>query len=151
MTAPKFGDPRLPQRFWSKVAVAETGCWEWIASRHGNGYGHFKVGRVGTLTHRLAYTSLIGPIPDDLELDHLCRNRACCNPEHLEPVTHAENMRRGIGPEASRERQRAKTRCPQGHPYSGQNLYTFPDGRRGCRTCGRAARRTRYQREKATA
>lgn len=89
--------------------------------------------------HILRWEAANGPVPDGLELDHLCRVPACCNPEHLEAVTHAENMRRGdVGGHA----QRARTHCPQGHPLSGPNLYAH-NGRRHCKECRRQTVRDR--------
>lgn len=74
------------------VEVTATGCWRWLGHCLSSGYG--RVGARGILAHRLAYEELVGPIPDGLEIDHLCRNRGCVNPAHLEPVTHVENLRR---------------------------------------------------------
>ena len=88
------------------------------------------------MSHRLAYELEIGPIPAGLEIDHLCRVRNCVNPAHLEPVTHAENIRRGTGPLAENAR---KTECVHGHPLEGANLYVRPgDGHRQCRACNTA-------------
>ena len=107
--SPTFGDSRLPARFWNKVRIGPTPidrpdlgpCWEWTAHRDRRGYGRFAVGsqtdgsyRSAALAHRLAYETLVGPIPDGLEPDHLCRNQPCVNPGHLEPVTHAVNLQR---------------------------------------------------------
>lgn len=88
----------------------------------------------------------VGPIPDGLVIDHLCRNPQCVNPMHLEPVTPEENTRRGIGGWNTR----AKTHCPQGHPYSGANLYINPtSGARVCRTCNNEKARRYKLRQRA--
>jgi len=80
-------------RFWSKVD-AEGDCWEWTGARSDKGYGHMRRADTIVAAHRFAWELLVGPIPDGLEIDHLCRKRKCVNPDHLEPVTHSENMRR---------------------------------------------------------
>lgn len=84
--------PKTP--FWD--AVNENGdCWEWQMARNSSGYGSYMVEtRTAMLAHRYAYEQMVGPIPEGLEIDHLCRNRGCVRPDHLEPVTHSENMRR---------------------------------------------------------
>lgn len=138
--------PKDSVRFWSKVdKTAAGGCWEWTASKTKNGYGKFRWGAGEKLPHRFAYELLVGPIPSGLHIDHLCRNRACCNPDHLEPVTNRENLLRG---DTIPARHAAKTHCPKGHPYAGDNLYIDPTGKRGCLTCRKDAVRRHRDRKK---
>jgi len=139
-------DAKTRARFIVKtLPTGVGGCWLWTASKDRKGYGKFKMaGRVHR-AHRVSYEMHVGPIPDGLELDHLCRNRMCVNPDHLEPVTTQENLLRGDTIAACNA---AKTHCPQGHEYAGDNLYIDKRGRRFCRTCARERDRKRYQRKK---
>lgn len=104
---------RVPaeDRFWMQVVMVEN-CWEWIGTVNSGGYGSFNDGRQFK-AHRWSYARFKGPIPPSLTLDHLCRNRRCVNPDHLEPVTNRENILRGNGPTAENAR---KTHCKRGHP-----------------------------------
>lgn len=130
------------ERFWEKVEKRADGCWVWIAGRDHDGYGSFWNGAKGVRAHRFSYELLVGPIPDGLQPDHLCRNRACVNPAHLEPVTVRENLLRG---QTHAAHNAAKTHCKRGHPLSGDNLYVYPSGERSCRECHRLANRDQYR------
>lgn len=123
-------------RFWSRVDKSGE-CWIWTAGKNSAGYGQFSLRRRTVYAHRYAYERLRGPIPDGLELDHLCRVRACVNPAHLEPVTRRENQLRGESPIAQKARW---THCPRGHEFTPENTYYRPDGdgrHRLCKTCAR--------------
>jgi hypothetical protein len=122
----------LPARFLAKVQVDDNGCWRWTASRTPAGYGRIGRGRRGegwTIAHRFAYEHVFGPVPDGLELDHLCRVRHCANPWHVEPVTHAENVARG-------RQGNGAGRCRAGrHQWTSDNIYVEGDGIQRCRPC----------------
>lgn len=135
----EFGDPRLPERFWAKVQARDTGCWEWTAMTVQGGYGRYIHKGRKHLVHRVAHELLIGPIPDGLLVLHNCDNPPCCNPAHLRAGTAKDNMQDRL--ERGRNPQVNKTHCKHGHPLSGENLYTAPDGERGCRTCRTEASR----------
>ena len=139
-------DPR--ERFNAKWELdLEMGCWLWTAATE-NGYGRFHFEGAMRWAHRIAWVLFVGLIPEELELDHLCRVRHCVNPEHLEPVTHRENVLRGDGGPAVNAK---KTYCPQGHPLEGENLVarSLRRGKRECRTCWNEQQKAYYQRRKA--
>jgi hypothetical protein len=122
------------ERFFAKVGGPDdNGCWPWLAAKKW-GYGCFALdgGRIQVRAHRYSYEVLVGPIPDGLTIDHLCRNRGCVNPSHLEPVTMGINVLRGEGPSAKNARA---THCSRGHPYDEKNTYRRKDGGRDCRRC----------------
>jgi len=134
------------ERLMFRTALLANGCWEWRGSVNHSGYGLAWDGKKLRIVHRIAYEELIGPIPAGLQIDHLCRNRPCINPAHLEPVTALTNVRRSANGERGKNlvaMHAAKTHCPQGHPYSGENLYvckTRPRSGRQCKTCMRQQR-----------
>ena len=132
-------------RFWSKVNKTET-CWDWTACTS-NGYGVFRINEATVLAHRLSYELSVGPIPEGLTLDHLCRNRKCVNPAHLEPVTRGENVLRGVSLPAQNAK---KTHCPRGHLLSGENM-RVKGGFRRCLSCHREEERLRRLRNKSLA
>ncbi len=147
--------PRWPEHLTAAERVLrrtsdDDGCWVFAGSKNWDGYGMVKNPQGSQMAHRVVYEALVGPIPEGYQLDHLCRNPACVNPEHLEPVTQQENIRRGLG----NWRQRAKTHCPQGHPYDEANTllnhHSSGQGRkRACRTCVNARRARRRAARKA--
>lgn len=125
---PLVGTPE--QRFQARIDKRPDGCWHWTGSLGSDGYGRLSVDGKNLLAHRLSYEFSVGPIPDGLVIDHLCRNRACVNPGHLEPVTHQTNILRGAGEAAIHA---SKTHCVNGHDLA--DAYRTPKGHRRCRTC----------------
>lgn len=139
-----LGISQLPAHLASRLIEAPgpmaTPCWQWTAWKNTGGYGIAYVGGRAFRCHRLAYEAAVEPIPADMTIDHLCRNRACANPAHMEVVTAAENVRRAA---AHRKPPLPKTHCPQGHELSGWNLYVTPQRFRACKTCKNADSRRR--------
>ena len=134
---------RLRAKF---IEDAATGCWLWQNASTPPGYGVFYLWGKQTYAHRASYELHVGPIPEGLVIDHLCRNRRCVNPEHLEPVTQRINLLRG---ETHTARNAAKTHCDNGHRYTEATTYRYANGTRRCRRCGTEQARDRRERAKA--
>jgi len=133
-----LGDPKTAARFWAKVNQnGKEGCWEWTGYMR-RGYGQIKIAHRVMAAHRISYEFSVGAILEGLSLDHLCRNRRCVNPKHLEAVTHRTNVMRGCGITAREARQ---TRCIHGHIFDLLNTYISPGGKRQCRECTRIRHR----------
>jgi HNH endonuclease len=126
------------ERFWKKVEkTSADGCWEWTASRNRAGYGQFqRSSRIPRLAHLYAYELIVGPVPPKHDLHHVCENRGCCNPAHLEPLTRKEHMEIHLA-----------TRCRRGHAYTEGNTYVRPSGGRECRICMAERQRNRRRKE----
>lgn len=146
----------MPERFWDKVDRDSDpdGCWTWTAYATPRAKGCLPYGKFGLdgrvqFAHRVAYTLTRGPVPDGMQLDHLCRNTLCVRPEHLEPVTARVNILRG---QSFAPANAAKTHCPKGHEYTPANTMrgNSPTERK-CRTCYNAYQREWKRRRKAAA
>jgi len=125
----------MRERLLSKIKKDKNGCWTWTGYRLRKKYGDYGLIHIGRLpnkkikrAHRVSYEFFVGPIPEGLEIDHLCHNTLCINPDHLEPVTHAENMKR--------RKDSGLPYCRHGHKYTPETTYYRPDnGRRECKVC----------------
>ena len=141
------------KRFWDKVEKTST-CWEWksaltktnLKKAIPKSYGVININKKTYKAHRISYTLVKGKIPDDMVIDHLCRNTTCVNPDHLEAVTNQENIGRGVG-------KTLQEGCINGHKYTKETLYTYyseryPNGRRGCKICMKEQKHQSYLRNK---
>lgn len=144
MRNPK-GTPTLNRIMSRVVKNAETGCWLWTGGRSGD-YAVINIDHRTHRVHRWLYEHRHGPIPEGMDLDHLCRVRACVNPDHVEPVTRQENLLRG---QTIPARNAAKSHCPQGHAFTPENTYVTRLGGRICRACN-ALHHQKYRRSKRT-
>jgi len=133
------------RKFYSKINFKN--CWDWLDSKGSSGYGRFYIGGDFYLAHRYSYILFKGDIPDGLVIDHLCKNKICVNPNHLEVVTSGENTRRGEAGKARGEQFKSRRSCPQSHNYTEENTIIRKNGGRSCRECQRKRSRE-YQRRK---
>src|SRR5579872_16426 len=135
-------------RFMKFVRRCPSGCWLWSGCILKNGYGQFWLNDKNWKAHRVSYLLFKGRLIEGLVIDHLCRNRACVNPDHLELVTHRTNLLRG---ETLNAKELNQTHCKRGHPFDDGNTYVDPSGSRSCRTCLRAKYKAYRQRKKVNA
>lgn len=135
------------ERLMYRTSLTPSGCWEWRGTTNAKGYGNIRRDLDGPIeaVHRVSYEHFTGPIPPGLEIDHLCFKRNCVNPDHLEAVTHAENVRRG-----RTNQNHGKTHCIQGHEFNESNTSINPLGKRVCKTCARLNQR-KYRARKVAA
>ena len=136
-------------KFWKSVVRTPNKCWKWPRSLDKDGYGSFKNNNKISRAHRFSYELFYGKIPSTLVIDHLCRNKNCVNPDHLDLVTPRENILRGnTGHHTNQLRGKdhphgKKTHCSNGHEYNKKNTYLRPKGGRNCRVCHKEVERVR--------
>lgn len=146
--SPRQGSRQRRESHWlTAIMVTGGGCWQWTGARHELGYGRVRISGKVVPSHRHIYTLIRGPIPEGMQLDHLCRNPPCCNPWHLEPVAPEENVHRGamaigFGHPANR------MWCKRGHEFTEQNTYLNPkNGAKSCKICRKAAFKAFHERK----
>lgn len=154
----RFKATPLIERLMEKISFEPfSGCWLWMGYLNDEGYGRLRLGSTEepySPAHKASYELLVGPVPEDLQLDHLCRVRCCVNPKHLEPVTALENTTRGIGNgpavAAAALAHEAITHCPQGHEYTPENTRRYGVAQaRWCWTCKKARDREAQRNRRA--
>lgn len=136
----------FPNHFFTFVNKTQNGCWEWIGRLSPSGYGLFTLCGYVIHSHRISYEFHKSKIPKKAVIDHLCRNRKCINPDHLEAVTQKENIHRGLGVAAQNI---LKTHCVRGHEYTKENTTILKHGYRECKKCRKIHTVNRYQRHKS--
>lgn len=136
----RFGDSRLPNRFWDRTSISSSGCWLWTGSKNDWGYGTLRFDGGVRYAHRLAREVLVGPIPDGLFILHRCDTPACVNPAHLGVGTQGENLQECV--DRGRNYWANRTHCKRGHEFTPENTYMRSPGTRGCRECRRQNDRT---------
>lgn len=142
------GQPAIVRLFKRVEKQGNYGCWTWLGVPSSSGYGGIQVNGRTVKVHRLSYTLLVGPIGEGLTIDHICRNKLCVNPRHLEPVTRRVNTLRGVGPAAVYAR---RTACGRGHSFTAENTLIRPNKARRCRVCRRDSNREAMRRWRACA
>ena len=151
---PKYGDMETRLKRYNRKAPAgltvkerllfysyvdrDTGCWEWTSTKNQKGYPRMKIDKVMCGAHRVSYEMFTGPLIDELEMDHICENRGCINPAHIQQISHGDNIRNG-----ARWRHKKDNHCIHGHKYTEENTQIRADGRKRCATCRRSQARER--------
>lgn len=131
---PPSGLTKKETLLFHAVRNRKTGCWDWLGDMNQKGYGRLFYNGKKHSAHRVSFEMFNGPISEDLEIDHVCENRKCVNPAHLQQITHRQNIRNG---RLMKSRRIPKTHCPQGHPYQGDNVLWTRGGYQYCRQCRR--------------
>ena len=131
--------------FLEKVAKRENGCWEWLGPTVKQGYGRCGFKSMSRLAHRASYTLFVGPVDPDKDVNHMCSNLLCVNPDHLALLTRQEHIRET--PKSNAYNAYTANTCKNGHPFTNENTYTRADGGRSCRACARQRERKKWKEE----